>query len=84
MPASNSRGYTPNFERLGRLVGVALGILVALIPPVTGLVTVSFGLAMVMKFLVVFLFVYAACRLGVGWMGKKFNDAVAHQAALAH
>ena len=26
----------------------------------------------------------SACRLGVGWMGKKFNDAVAHKMAAAH
>jgi hypothetical protein len=66
------------------LMGVGLGILFALIPPVTGAATVSFGLAMVLKFLVVFLSVYAACWLGVGWMGKKFNDAVAHKMAAAH
>ena len=66
------------------LMGVALGILFALIPPVTGVVVVSFGIAMVLKFLVVFLSVYVACRLGVGWMGKKFNDAVAHKMAAAH
>jgi hypothetical protein len=66
------------------LMGVGLGILFALVPPVTGVTTVSFGLAMVLKFLVVFLSVYVACRLGVGWMGKKFNDAVAHKMAAAH
>ena len=66
------------------LMGVALGILFALIPPVTGVAVVSFGTAMVLKFLVVFLSVYVACRLGVGWMGKKFNDAVAHKMAAAH
>ena len=66
------------------LMGVGLGVLFALIPPVTGLATVSFGSAMVLKFLVVFLSVYAAARWGVGWMGKKFNDAVAHKAAPAH
>ena len=66
------------------LMGVGLGILTALVPPVTGVATVSFGLAMVLKFLVVFLSVYAACRLGVGWTGKKFNDALAHKMAAAH
>ena len=66
------------------LMGVALGVLFALIPPVTGLAVVSFGTAMILKFLVVFLSVYVACRLGVGWMGKKFNDAVAHKMAAAH
>ncbi len=65
------------------LMGVALGILVALIPPLTGVMVVSFGTAMVLKFLVVFLSVYVACWLGVGWMGKKFNDAVAHKMAAA-
>ena len=49
-----------------------------------GVAAVSFGVAMALKFLVVFLSVYVACRLGVGWMGKKFNDAVAHQMAAAH
>ena len=39
---------------------------------------------MVLKFLVVFLSVFVACRLGVGWMGKKFNDAVSHKMAAAH
>ncbi len=65
------------------LMGVALGIVTALVPPATGVATVSFGLAMVLKFLVVFVSVYAACRLGIGWMGKKFNDAVAHKMATA-
>ncbi|MGO9419332.1 hypothetical protein [Roseiarcus sp.] len=65
------------------LMGLGLGILFALIPPVTGVATVSFGLAMVLKFLVVVLSVYVAARLGVGWMGKKFNDAVAHKTATA-
>jgi len=71
------------FFMLILLMGAALGILVALIPPATGVATVSFGFAMVLKFLVVFVSVYAAARLGVGWMGKKFNDAVAHKAAPA-
>ncbi len=66
------------------LMGVGLGIVVALIPPVAGVAVVSFGTAMLLKFLVVFLSVYAACRLGVGCMGKKFNDAVAHTMASAH
>jgi hypothetical protein len=63
------------------LMGVGLGAVFAAIPPVTGTETVSFGLAMVLKFLVVFLSVYAASWLGVGWTGKKFNDAVAMAAA---
>ncbi len=65
-------------------MGVGLGIVFALIPPVAGVAVVSFATAMVLKFLVVFLSVYAACRLGVGWTGKKFNDAVAHTMAAAH
>ena len=66
------------------LMGVGLGVLFALVPSVTGAETVSFGLAMILKFLVVFLSVYAASWLGVGWMGKKFNDAVARKVAAAH
>jgi hypothetical protein len=65
------------------LMGVGLGAVFAAISPITGIQMVSFGLAMVLKLLVVFLSVYAACRLGVGWMGKKFNDAAAHQMAAA-
>jgi hypothetical protein len=66
------------------LMGVGLGVAFAVIPPVVGIATVSFGVAMILKFVVVLLSVYIACRLGVGWMGKKFNDAVAHQMAAAH
>ena len=66
------------------LMGLSLGILFAVVPAVTGVQTVYFGLAMVLKILVVFLSVYVACWLGVGWMGKKFNDAVAHKMAAAH
>ena len=63
------------------LMGVGLGVVFALVPPIAGVEIVSFGVAMVLKFLVVFLSVYVACRLGVGWMGKKFNDAVAETMA---
>ena len=66
------------------LMGVGLGVLVAAIPPFAGLAVVSFTTAMVLKFLVVLLSVTVACKLGVGWMGKKFNDAVAHKMAAAH
>jgi len=66
------------------LMGVGLGAVFALVPPIMGVATVPFGVAMVLKFLVVFLSVYVACRLGVGWMGKKFNDAVALKMAAAH
>ena len=83
--SGNARGINGFlFFILILLMGVGLGILFALVPPVTGVETVSFGLAMVLKFLVVFLSVYVACWLGVGWMGKKFNDAAAHKMAAAH
>jgi hypothetical protein len=72
------------FFSLILLMGVGLGVVFALVPPIAGVQTVSFGLAMVLKFLVVLLSVYVACRLGVSWMGKKFNDAVAHKMAAAH
>jgi hypothetical protein len=65
------------------LMGVGLGMIFALIQPVTGVAIVPFGTAMALKFLVVFLSVYAAARLGVGWTAKKFNDAVGRQAAHA-
>ena len=38
---------------------------------------------MVLKVCGVFLSVYAACRLRVGGMGRKFNDAVALKMAAA-
>jgi len=83
--SGNARGINGFlFFVLILLMGVALGVLVALVPPVTGVATVSFATAMVLKFLAVFLSVYAACRLGVGWTGKKFNDAVSHKTAAAH
>jgi hypothetical protein len=66
------------------LMGVGLGIAFAVVPPVVGVQAVPFGAAMVLKFVVVCLSVYVACRLGVGWTGKKFNDAVAHKMAAAH
>ena len=50
------------------LMGLGLGIVFGLIPPVTGVATVSFGFAMVLKFLVVFLSVYAAAGgASAGW-----------------
>ena len=72
------------FALLILLMGIAVGIVFALIPPVTGIVTVSFATSMVLKFLMVLLSVYVACWLGVGWMGKKFNDAAATKVAAAH
>ena len=66
------------------MMGVGLGVLFALVPAAAGVQTVSFGTAMVLKFLVVFLSVYVPCWVGVGWTGKKFNEAVAHKMATAH
>jgi hypothetical protein len=58
-------------------MGVALGAVVAVAAQVSGVALLSFPIAMTLKFLVVLLSVYLACRLGVGWTGKKFNTAVA-------
>ncbi|HTR12524.1 MAG TPA: hypothetical protein VMI72_04510 [Roseiarcus sp.] len=58
------------------LMGLGLGVAVAALTQVLGVQVVAFPVAMVMKFLVVFLAVWVACRLGVGWTGKKFNDAM--------
>ena len=66
------------------LMGVGLGVAFAAVPPALGVQAIPFGAAMVLKFLVVLLSVYVACRLGVGWMGKKFNDTVAQRMAAAH
>ena len=72
------------FALLILLMGVGVGVVFALIPPITGIQTVTFGISMVLKFVVVFLSVYVACRLGVGWMGKKFNNAAGEKMATAH
>jgi hypothetical protein len=67
------------------LMGVGLGALVAAVAQALGIVILSFAAALVLKALVVLLSVYVAARLGVGWMGKKFNDAVARKTdAMAH
>jgi len=67
------------------LMGVILGAVTAVAASAIGLVILSMTTALILKALVVVLSVYAACRLGVGWMGKKFNDAVAEKtAAMAH
>ena len=58
------------------LMGVGLGVLVAGVAQALAIQVVSFPVAMALKFLVVFLSVCVACWLGVGWAGKKFNDAV--------
>jgi hypothetical protein len=72
------------FALLILLMGIGVGVVFALIPPISGLQTVSFATSMVLKFLMVFLSVYVACWLGVGWMGKKFNDATTAKMAAAH
>jgi hypothetical protein len=66
-------------------MAVTLGAVVAVAAQVMGIVILSFELSLVLKALVVLLSVYVACKLGVGWMGKKFNDASAKKmAAMAH
>jgi hypothetical protein len=67
------------------VMGMALGLAVAVVAQALGIVILSFAASLVLKALVVLLSVYVACRLGVGWMGKKFNDAVARKTdAMAH
>jgi hypothetical protein len=61
------------------LMGAAVGVVVAVVAQALGIVILSFAASLVLKALVVLLSVYVACRLGVGWMGKKFNDAVARK-----
>ena len=58
------------------LMGVGLGVLVAGVTQALAIQVVSFPVAMALKFLVVCLSVGVAWWLGVGWEGKKFNDAV--------
>jgi hypothetical protein len=82
--AGKARGINGFFYfGLMLLMGLALGIVVAAIPPLTGVALVSFPAAMALKALVVLLSVYAGCRFAIGWMGKKFNDAVAQKMATA-
>jgi hypothetical protein len=59
------------------LMGAGLGVAVAVAAKILGITILSFPASMVLKALVVVLSVYVACKLGVGWMGKKFNDATA-------
>lgn len=59
------------------LMGVGLGVVVAVLGQILGIALVPLPVALILKFLVVLLSVCVACRLGVGWTGKKFNDAVA-------
>jgi hypothetical protein len=58
------------------LMGVGLGIVAAGVAQALAIAVVSFPVAMGLKFLVVCLSVGVACWLGVGWEGKRFNDAV--------
>jgi hypothetical protein len=58
------------------LMGVGLGVVVAGIAQVSKIEVLSFPVTLVLKFLVVSLSVCVACWLGVGWTGKKFNDAL--------
>jgi hypothetical protein len=67
------------------LMGVGLGVVVVVVAQALGIVILSIAASLVLKALVVLLSVYVACRLGVGWMGKKFNDAVAKKTnAMVH
>lgn len=59
------------------LMGVALGAVVAIAARGAGIALLPFPVAMLLKFVVVVLSVAVACRLGVGWTGKRFNAAVA-------
>ncbi len=65
------------------LMGVGLGIVVAVVSQALAIQVVSFPVAMALKFLVVCLSVGVGCWLGVGWEGKKFNDAVKMKMAAA-
>jgi hypothetical protein len=58
-------------------MGILLGASVIVGVEITGIALLPLAVALMLKALVVFLSVYAACRMGVGWMGKKFNHAVA-------
>src|SRR5271166_1384767 len=75
--AGHARGIN-GFLYFGLLIlmGAGLGVLVAVVAQALAIQVVSFPVAMAMKFLVVCLSVGVACWLGVGWEGKKFNDAV--------
>lgn len=57
------------------LMGVGVGVAVAAAIHALDLVVVSFATSMALKALVVIAAVCVACWLGVGWAGKKFNDA---------
>src|SRR5271166_2573650 len=61
------------------LMGVGLGAVVAGVATVLQVAIVTLPVALLLKFLVVFLSVYVACRLGVGWTGRKFNEAMSQK-----
>jgi len=65
------------------LMGVGLGIVVAAAATAFKIAVVPFAVAMLLKFLVVCLSVYAACWLAIGWTGKRFNEAVQKSAQKA-
>jgi hypothetical protein len=58
-------------------MGIALGVIFALISQTLGFEIVSFPAAMAWKFVIVFISLYLGARLAMGWTGKRFNDAVA-------
>jgi hypothetical protein len=58
------------------LMGVGLGVVVAGLATAMQVQLLPFAVSMALKFAVVVLAVCVACWLGVGWAGKKFNDAV--------
>jgi len=67
------------------VMGVVFGAVIAFGAQALGIVIVPIAIALTLKALVVLLSVYAACKLGVAWMGKKFNHAVAEKTqAMAH
>lgn len=61
------------------LMGVALGAILAVGAHALTIVIMPLAIALALKALVVLFSVYMACKLGVGWMGKKFNHAVAEK-----
>lgn len=63
------------------LMGVGVGVVFAVAMKIVGIDEISFLNSMLLKLFVVFLSVYLAVRLCVGWAGKKFNDAVAKKMA---
>jgi hypothetical protein len=58
-------------------MGIAIGVMFALISQTLGFKIVSFPMAMTWKFVIVFISVYLGARFAMGWTGRRFNDAVA-------